>query len=83
MLYHCRGCNKKAVFDPADLIVLYGDQDAMQPAFACSRCGHARHISIGLFDPAVSTYGQMYIRKPGKLKQVQTWQTVRIGSPNK
>ncbi len=67
------------MFDPADLIKLFGDKDALQPAFPCSTCRHARYIEIGFLDPALGDYGHLTIRRMGKVKQVQTWVTTKLG----
>ena len=77
--YCCGGCNRKSFYDPADMITVFGDGNALLPPFPCSACGHGEAITIALYTPQKGDYGRLPIRRPGRVKRVQTWKTVKLG----
>ena len=36
-------------------------------------------ITIALYTPQKGDYGRLPIRRPGRVKRVQTWKTVKLG----
>lgn len=79
LLFNCGLCRKRLYFDPADLIAVYGDCDWQYCPFVCSRCGKREFIDITMYRPDPGDYGQLTVRRPGKVKHVQTWKTVKLG----
>jgi len=79
----CYGCFKTMYFLAADLAALYGEKKpALEPPpFECSKCGHAGLLRVELRMPKPGDYGNLAIRRPGPVKKIQTWRSVKLGDP--
>ena len=77
--YRCGICHRASYYDPADLIAVFGDGDIERPPFRCSGCGRNDSIDVGLHQPSAGDYGRLQIRRPGKIRTIQTWRTVVLG----
>ncbi|MBD8066065.1 hypothetical protein IC608_11335 [Devosia sp. PTR5] len=76
----CNLCKREVRYLAADLLpFLHPDRDALEPPFACSRCGNANWVRVTLTYPTSWDFGVMVIRRPGAVKQVQTWKWVKLG----
>src|SRR3569833_2781191 len=77
----CQGCWKTAYYLPAALIALYGaDRPAYDPPpFDCSRCKTDRLLRVEMRSIAQGDWGNLEVRRPGVVRKIQTWRTVRLG----
>lgn len=77
--FRCLGCQRRMFYDPNDLIAVYGDHDIAVLPFRCSRCGDREAIDVTMYYPEAGDYGHLSIRRPGKVRKIQTWVTVKLG----
>src|SRR4051812_31266383 len=80
VIVRCVGCRRTVRYIAADLCLLLdprGDADAVP--FACSKCRTVAHMRVTLHPPALGDYGHLVVRRPGPVKHIQTWKTVRLG----
>ena len=75
----CVLCHKEVRYLAADLLQFFAPtRDALDPPFACSSCGKDG-LRVTLTYPTTWDYGVMQVRRPGAVRQVQTWKWVRLG----
>jgi hypothetical protein len=76
----CVLCKKEVRYLATDLIKFFpGTRDALDPPFACSRCGDADWVRVSLTYATSYDYGVMVLRRPAEIKQVQMWKWVKLG----
>lgn len=80
VVVRCNLCHRAVTYLSADLAELLGpDRDAYEPPFPCSKCGKRDYVVVKLRMPEPADYGNLVIRRPGKVLQVQTWRTCKLG----
>ena len=77
----CSSCRRTAYFLASDLV---GLMDPKLPArdvrpFPCSRCGTDEYMSTRLRSIEQGDWGSLEVRRPGPVRHVQTWRTVKLG----
>lgn len=60
-------------------VLCYSPFKAVRPPFACGHCKTREYINVWVHHPSPGDYGQLIVRRPGKLIQVQKWRMVRLG----
>lgn len=76
----CGRCRRRAVYLASDLMALLGpERDALEPPFACSRCGTPEHIRVDCRVHFSDEVGHLLIRRPGPVRRTQLWRTVKLG----
>lgn len=64
----------------SDLVPIVGGLHyAHEPPFPCSRCKSTEYMATALLSPNLGDYGDMIVRRPGEVRQIQTWRTVKLG----
>lgn len=61
------------------MTVVAPDRPADAPLFPCSKCGKIDYVHVNLHGPSDADYGHLVIRRPGKVKRIQTWHSVLLG----
>lgn len=80
IVLRCNLCRRTATYMATDLADLLGTgRDALAPPFRCSGCGKLGYIKVTLRPPEAGDWGHLVIRRPGPIRQVQTWRSVRLG----
>jgi hypothetical protein len=79
----CNGCRRTVYFLAADLLAF---RDPKTPArdvrpFPCSRCGTDDMVHCFLRSISMGDVGNLDVRRPGSVKRIQTWRTVKLGDP--
>lgn len=78
----CAPCRRLVRFLASDLVLLFDPmQDVMIPPYSCSRCGNHEHLRVSVKSPWDTDYGALDVRRPGPVKRIQTWRTVKLGDP--
>jgi len=76
----CNACKRMVRYLAADLAQVLGpDRYAAKPPFACSVCGKTDYVSVKFASPSPGDYGHLTVRRPGPVRHVQTWRTVKLG----
>lgn len=76
----CVYCKNEVRYLAADLVQFFpSTRDALDPPFSCSKCGKANFVRVTLSYPTTWDYGVMVVRRPGEVRQVQTWKWVKLG----
>jgi hypothetical protein len=76
----CLRCRRSAHYLASDLIhILNPRADAHQRPFACSKCWTAADMKVKLISPSPGDYGHLVVRRPGPVRHIQTWKSVRLG----
>ena len=79
VVYRCINCRRTSYFLASDLVSVFGgDFDAHTPPFECSKCGRME-ISVGFRIPTAGDVGHLVIRRPGPVRQIQTWYNAKFG----
>jgi len=82
VIVKCNMCRRGATYLAADLITLLDpNRPALAPPFPCPRCKTDEFIRVTLNSPYGADYGSMLIRRPGPIRRIQTWRTVKLGDP--
>ena len=81
LVYKCRLCQRLRRYLAADLLALYGDRPAYEPAFACGKCERSDCIRIDAVTLRPGDYGHLEVRRPSRRVVTQMWRTVRLGDP--
>jgi hypothetical protein len=80
IVVRCATCRRMVRYLATDLITLL---DPLTPAdqlpYPCSQCGSAAWVSVKVHTPSLGDYGHLVVRRPGPVKRIQTWRTVRLG----
>jgi predicted RNA-binding Zn-ribbon protein involved in translation (DUF1610 family) len=80
LVLRCRRCRRTSYFLPADLVEVYGDMEVDDFRLPCSKCGTSEMVRVEeLRTPKPGDYGSLDIRRPGPVKHIQTWRTVKLG----
>ena len=80
VIVRCGLCRRTTHFLATDLVTMFDpNRSAYEPAFGCSNCKRDDYISVKLRMPATGDYGDLLVRRPGPVKRIQTWVTVRLG----
>lgn len=78
----CNLCQRTAYYLATDLAELFDpNRPAWQPPFPCSKCKTDEYVTVKVHSPAAGDYGNLLVRRPGKLLRTQTWRTVKLGDP--
>lgn len=77
----CNGCFKSAYYLASDLAAVFGDDRFVDrpPPIVCSRCKTASMLHAEAGSPDAGAWGNLVIRRPGPVRQIQTWRTVKLG----
>ena len=76
----CSRCRRRAIYLATDLVTLLNpERDALLPPFPCSRCGTANYITVECRVHFSDEVGHLAIRRPGPIKRIQLWRTVKLG----
>lgn len=79
LCFRCGVCRRRMFFDPADLIEVFGNRDWQDCPFPCSKCQSRLAVDVSMYYPEPGDYGRLRIRRPGRLRKIRTWRTVRLG----
>jgi hypothetical protein len=80
IVVRCVRCRRFARYLAADLVGLLDPmQPAHNPPFPCSACESTEMLKVTLHAPAPGDYGHLVVRRPGPVKHIQTWRSVRLG----
>lgn len=80
IVVRCLGCRQSVRYLASDLTTLLDPlRPAHEPPFPCSRCGTDRDMKVRLHSPAIGDYGHLVVRRPGPVKHIQTWRSVKLG----
>lgn len=78
----CAPCRRLVRFLAADLVLFFDpERDVMIPPFACSRCGNYERLRVTVKQPWDGDFGALDVRRPGLVRRIQTWRTVKLGDP--
>ena len=76
----CLRCKRFARYLASDLVTLLDPmQPAHHPPFPCSRCQSANDLKVSLQTPEPGDYRQLVVRRPGPVRHIQTWRSVKLG----
>lgn len=75
LVYKCRLCRRLRRYLAADLLALYGDRPAYDPAFGCGTCRDRNYTRVDAVTPNLGDYGHLEVRRPGERR------TVKLGDP--
>lgn len=80
VVVRCIGCRRSVRYLATDLVALL---DPLRPAhdapFPCSRCGTTGNMKVSFHSPALGDYGALVVRRPGPVRHIQTWRSVKLG----
>lgn len=81
LVVRCMRCRGPAVRFLAIDLVKFRDpyRYADEPPFACSKCGTAEFVRVKFHQPSLGDYGHLDVRRPGPVRHIQTWRTVKLG----
>ena len=80
VICRCIMCRRLVRYLATDLIRLFRpDRDALAPPFSCSVCGKTEYVTVKLTSALPGDYGHLSIRRPGAVRRIQTWRTVKLG----
>lgn len=80
IVVRCSTCRRLVRYLATDLVTLLTpDLPADRPPFPCSKCGGAAWMTVKVHTPAIGDYGALIVRRPGAIRNIQTWRTVRLG----
>lgn len=63
LVYKCRLCRRLCRYLAADLLALYGDQPAYEPAFSCGKCKNRDYMRVDAVTPSLGDYGHLEVRR--------------------
>ena len=63
------------------MVLLDSDWPAFSPPFPCSKCNSTEFLDVRTSTPGPGDFGKLSIRRPGAIKTVQLWHTVKLGDP--
>ena len=76
----CNLCRHTVNFLARDLVkILDPDRPAFAPPFPCSKCRSTEFLDVRTLTPSPADYGNLSVRRPGRVKTVQLWRTVKLG----
>jgi len=80
IVVRCVGCRRSVRYLATDLVTLLDPmRPAYDPPFACSKCGTTEGMKVTFHFPEVGDFGSLTVRRPGPVRRIQTWRTVRLG----
>ena len=80
VIVRCNLCRRTATYLATDLVALLDPaRDALRPPFRCSKCGNEQFIRVSVRVPYAGDWGHLQVRRPGPVRVIQTWRTVRLG----
>ncbi|QQR38729.1 hypothetical protein [Devosia rhizoryzae] len=76
----CGLCKREVRYLATDLIQFFApSRDALDPPFGCANCGPDGWVRVTLTYPTTWDYGVLMVRRPGAVRQIQTWKWVKLG----
>lgn len=81
IVVRCAHCRRVVRYLASDLLTLLKDprRDAYAPPFPCSTCKTGDYLKVKMHSPMPGDYGALVLRRPGPVRHIQTWKTVRLG----
>lgn len=81
IIYRRMLCRSPATRFLASDLVPFGDPYgwADQIIFACSKCKKREYVKVKVQYPQGGDYGHLEVRRPGPVRRIQTWRTVKLG----
>ena len=78
----CNLCRRAVTFLATDLIAFCDPaQPALTVPFPCSRCQTTEFMRVTLGSAVDGDWGNLTIRRPGPVRVIQTWRSVKLGDP--
>ena len=75
-------CRRAVTFLATDLIAFCDPaQPALTVPFPCSRCQTTEFMRVTLGSAVDGDWGNLTIRRPGPVRRIQTWRSVKLGDP--
>ena len=82
VIVKCHLCRRSVNYLATDLVaLLHPDRLALEVPFTCHRCGTREFMRVRLTSPMAGDWGHLEIRRPGPVRRIRTWRTVRLGDP--
>ena len=76
----CNLCRRAFTYLATDLVRFCDpEQPALTVPFACSKCGTTEFMRVTLGSAMAGDWGNLSIRRPGPVRRIQTWPTVKLG----
>jgi len=75
----CSLCRRTVYYLAADLLAVYGDQPVFDFRMECSRDKTAEFVHTTYRWPETGDYGNLPVRRPGRVVTTQLWHTVKLG----
>jgi hypothetical protein len=80
VIVKCNLCRRSITYLASDLVTLLPpDELALEVPFTCHKCGTREFMRVTLTSPFPGDWGNLVIRRPGPLRIIQTWRTVKLG----
>jgi hypothetical protein len=81
IIIRCAHCRRLVRFLASDLIEVLGDPfaPADRAPFECSQCRRRDWLSVTLHSPAPGDVGHLVVRRPGPVRKIRTWRSVKLG----
>lgn len=82
--YKCGCCHRLVRFLAEDLSRLYGPLNlALEPLFPCGKCKSWDYLRVDVVAPREGDFGHLEVRRPGRVRIIQPWKTVKLGDEMK
>jgi len=82
VIVRCNLCRRAITYLATDLVLFRDPEEpALLPPFTCSRCNTTEFMRVTLTTPMPGDWGNLVIRRPGPVRRIQTWRTVKLGDP--
>jgi hypothetical protein len=80
VIVRCNLCRRSITYLATDLVTLLPpDRLALEVPFTCSKCGTTEFMRVKLTSPFPGDWGNLVIRRPGPVRMIQSWRTVKLG----
>jgi hypothetical protein len=76
----CGRCKRVVHYLASDLVAVKGPvREAINPPYACSKCGSAEWVRVDIVSPSPGDYGSLIVRRPSHVVTTQMWKSVKLG----
>jgi hypothetical protein len=80
IIVRCATCRRMMRYLATDLVTLLDPNlPADRPPFPCSKCSSAARMSVRVHTPELGDYGHLIVRRPGPIRRIRTWRSVKLG----
>ncbi len=80
LVLKCNLCRRTTYFLAIDLLTIIDPKHPVHiPPFPCGRCKTREYVNVKIHHPNPGDYGQLPVRRPGKIVRIQKWRNVKLG----